>query len=227
MGRKLPLLIFLSLVQTLYGIDMSGKELGFYFRPEYNRAFYFCSDISAVGAIELDSRYTIKSGLALGNAGDEFDIKLFASGDAALPFALPLYVGLAWTYNGLPGYEAHTSAILPLISCRGRWAGLSLGTNLRFSSFFGESAVFESMISFSAYVNFLDNRILRLRLRLANFSDFVAGNMGAYSLALNGTIRMTEHSSLFHEIEMIQSGSIAAAANLYGVAYRGGVVFSW
>ena len=227
MNKTLTLLIFLALAQHLYGVDISGKELGFYFRPEYNRAFYFCSDMSAVGAVELNGRYTIKSGLALGNIGDEFDIKMFASGDAALPVAIPLYTSLAWTYNGLPGYEAHANAILPLISYKGRLVGLSLGTNLRFSSFFGESAVFESMFSFSAYVNLLENRILRLRLRLANFSDFVAGNMGAYSLALNGTIRMTEQSSLFHEIELLQSGSIAASANLYGIAYRGGVVFSW
>lgn len=228
-NKKLSLLFFLTLLQKLYGMDVeiNRKELGIFFRPEYNRAFYFCSDISAVGAVELNERYTIKSGLALGNTGEEFDIKLFASGEAALPFAIPLYVSLAYMYNGLPGYETHTSAILPLVSLKGRWAGISAGTSLRFVSFFAEPAVFESMISFAGYVNFLNSNTLRLGLRLANFSDFIAGNMGAYSLNVNAAMRMTRRISLIHEIEIIQSGSVALAANLYGIAYRGGVVLSW
>jgi hypothetical protein len=229
MGRKPLLLLFLAFAQTVYAMDIriSGKELGLYVRPEYNRTFYFCADISAAGAVTLNERFTIQSGLALGNTGNEFDIKAFASGDAALPVPIPLYVSAAYIYNGLPGYETHTQAILPLISYKGRWAGLSLGTNLRFTSFFNEPAVFESMISFSGYVNFLNNRILRLGMRVANFSDFTAGNTGSYFLNLNSAIRLNGRTSLIHEIEILQSGSIAAAANLYGFAYRGGVVFSW
>jgi hypothetical protein len=62
---------------------------------------------------------------------------------------------------------------------------------------------------------------------LANFSDFYAGTMGAYSHSLNSLIRLGKHWSLINNIELLQSGSVALAANFYGIAYRGGFRFTW
>jgi hypothetical protein len=206
---------------------ISGKELSFYFRSEYNRAFYYAQDIQATADIELNGRCAIRGGLALGSTGNEFDIKAFAGGEAALPFVIPLSLGLAWRYDGSPRYETHSHALLPLVSLKGRWAGISLGTNFRLTSFFNEPPIFETMLSFSAYVNFFMNRILRLGLRCANFSDFAAGNMGAYFFSLDSSLRLNERISLVNEINVLQSGSVALTAALYGIAWRGGVSFSW
>ncbi|MDR2553595.1 MAG: hypothetical protein LBD31_10600 [Treponema sp.] len=153
--------------------------------------------------------------------------KAFAGGEAALPISLPLYAGLAYIYNGLPGYEIYSHTLLPLMSLKGRWAGIALGPGFRFTEFFGEPPVFESMISFSAYVNFLDREKLRLGLRCANFNNFNAGNMGAYFINLNSTVYLTKQCALINEFEILQSGSVALSANFYGIVYRGGVVFTW
>jgi hypothetical protein len=223
-----PLLLFL-LPPILPGMDIrvTGKEAGFNLRAEYNRAFYYCGDLAIFGAAGLNDRYTVKSGFALGNAGEEFDIRLFTAGDAALPVPVPLYFNLGYIYNGLPGYETHSHSILPLVSLRGRWAGIALGTSLRFTTFFDEPPLFESTLSFSGYVNFYLGQTLRLGLRCANFDDFSAGNMGSYFINLNSAIRLNALITLVSEIELLQSGSSALSANFYGLACRGGIQFSW
>jgi len=223
------LVILLLVLQKLQGIDMqiTGKELGGYITPEYNRAFLFCGDIAAVGALTLNNRYVIKSGLALGTVGVNFDIKTFAGGKAA-PFAnIPLSFGLDYQYNGLPKFENHTHSLLLLASYTTNRAGISLGHNFRFTSFFGEAAIFEPVFACSVYVFFINNESLRLGLKAANFDDFTSANLGAYFLNLNSAIRLNEKISLINEIEIHQSGSIALASNFYGVVYRGGAVFSW
>jgi hypothetical protein len=228
--NKIVFLVILFLVlQKLYGtdIEITDKELGSYVTPEFNRAFLFCWDISAVGALTLNNQYTIRSGLALGTAGINFDIKLFAGGEAA-PFAgVPVSFGLDYKYNGLPKFENHTHSIVLLASYKTKRAGVSLGHNFRFTSFFGETAVFEPVFVYSFYVFFINNEFMQLGLKVSNFDDFISGNIGAYFLALNSAIRLNEKISLVNEIEIHQSGSIDLASNFYGIVYRGGAVFSW
>ena len=227
--RKIFLLILLVGLQKLYGTDIqiTGKGLGFFATPEYNRAFYFCWDISTVGALEFNNRYTIKSGLALGAAGINFDIKGFVGGEAT-PFAtIPVGFGLDYKYYGLPEYEYHDHSIVLLAFVKTRRAGFSLGHNFRFNSFFGEPPIFEPVWLCSVYVLLVSNERLHLQLKGANFNDFISGNMTGYFLSLNSVISLNKKISLVNEIEVHQSGSINLASNLYGIVYRGGVVFSW
>ena len=208
-------------------IRITGKEAGFDMGVEYNRALGFFEDFSVLGSLELNDRYTVKGGLSLGKTEDGIDIKAFTLSRMFPKAGKSLHLDLAYIYNGLPAYKTHTHAILPLVSFSGRWVGISFGTSFRFTSFFGEPALFESMLSFSGYVNFLNREKLRIGMRFANFRDFYAGNTGSYSLSLNCLIRFNEKWSLINDVELLQSGSIALAANLYGIAYRGGVRFTW
>jgi len=228
--NKLVFLAILFLVlQKLHGTDIAitGKEAGAYVTPEFNRAFLFCWDIAAVGALTLNNQYTIKSGLALGTVGINFDIKMFAGGEAA-PFAgVPVSFGLDYQYNGLPKFENHTHSILLLASYKTKQAGISLGHNFRLTSFFGEAAVFEPVFVCTVYVFFINHESLQIGLKASNFDDFTSGNIGAYFLNLNSVVRLNEKISLVNEIELHQSGSIALASNFYGIVYRGGAVFSW
>jgi hypothetical protein len=218
----LPFLLFRA-----HGAEPARGELGVYFHPEFNRAFYFSSEAAVLGGLRLNEWFSVRGGLALGHLGGEFDIKAAGGGEAALPVVIPLYVGVSALYNGLPAYETHVQSILPLVSLKGRRTGFSIGPNLRFTFFANEPPLFESAIAFAGYVYLLMNDTLRLGLRCANFSDFSAGNTGAYFLNLNSALNLGRHWSLINEIELFQSGSIGLAANFYGAAYRGGVVFRW
>jgi len=208
-------------------LHITGKELGFFYSPEYNRTFNFCWDISTAGIVKLNDRHTIKAGLAIGFVGTIFEIKGFAGGEAALPVNVPLYVGFAYNYNGLPEYENQTHSIPLLFSYKGKRVGAVLGITSRFSSFLDESPVFESIFSASVYVVFIKTDILQFKIEAANFNDFSYGNLGAYFLKLNNITKLSRRLSLINEFELHQSGSIALTSNFYGAAYHGGVMFSW
>jgi len=227
--KKIILLVFLAVLQKLYSADIqvTGTDAGFYFTPEYNRAYNFCWDISAVGSVTLNDRHVINGGLALGAAGDTFDIKLFAGAETVFYTRIPIYVNLSYRYNGLPEYESHTHSIPLLVSLKWQRIGFYLGPSFRFSSFFGDEPVFESMVSLLVYVILFDDEHLRIGLKAANFDDFSIDNFGAYFLNLNSVVRLNEKLSIVNEIEMRQSGSVALTSNFYGFIYRGGVKLKW
>lgn len=220
-------MIFFFLLYNLFALDFTKKEADFTFRGEYNRTLIFSSGFSALSAFELNGRYIFKGGLALGSAGDGLDIKMCIHGGIGPLFKMPLYIILAYIYNGLPEYETHQHTLLPFISVKGRLAGIAIGPSLQFTGFFDEKALFEYILSFSAYFNFINNEKILIGIDIANFNDFYAGLMGSYSLSLNSLIRLNEKWSLINVIELLQSGSSVLAANFYGIAYRGGVRLAW
>ena len=224
-------LLFFFCLQRLNALNMliTGKELGFGLRGEYNRTFASCGDFSLLGAIELNDKYTFKGGFAIGNLDDDTEIKAFTSGHIALFSVIPLYVNLAYNYYGLPEqrYNFHANAALPSVSLNGRWAGITIGVNFRFSSFLDEPSIFEPALAFLGYVNFFNNERLRVALSCANFSDFYMGNMGAYFFKLNADIHITNQWSLLSAIELLQSGGDGLTTAFYGIAYSGGLKFVW
>ena len=222
-------LAFFFMLHNLSALDIqiTGKEAGLDIRGEYNRALLYSMDCSVLGAVELNKWYALKSGFSLGNTGGGSDIKAFVRNQIGPLFNHPLHFSLAYIYNGLPDYETHMHTLLPLVAFYGRWAGIAFGPGLRFTSFFGEKPLFESMLSCAVYVNFVNNQRLCIGMGLANFSDFSVGTMGSYFHSLNSLIHLSEHWSLINAIELLQSGSVALAANFYGIAYRGGVRFTW
>jgi hypothetical protein len=229
MKKKVLLLIFLIILQKLFGADIqiTGKNLEVYVTPELNRAFYFCWDISTIGSVNLNNRYTVRTGLAMGTVGNAFELKMFVGGEAAPFTRIPLSFSLAYKYNGIPEYEYHNHSLPLLAALKWKWAGFSLGYNFRFSSFFGEPPIFEPVPTASVYAYFINNESLRIGVISANYNDFTSGNLGSYFLNLNSLIRLNGRIYVINEIEIHQSGSITLASNFYGLVYRGGVTFTW
>jgi hypothetical protein len=187
--------LLLFLIPKVYASDFSitDRAAVFNVEPEFNRAFYQFWTFSGSGSLTFNERYSLKAGVALWNTNKVSELDAFIKGGILLPLAfrsrqLPLAFNFGYLYNGLPAYEARTYTILPTISLNGRWVGFSLGTTLRFTSFSGEGAVFESILAFSGYVNFYNTEKLRVGLQVANFNDYTAGNFGAYYLTLNSMV---------------------------------------
>jgi hypothetical protein len=223
----LPLFFLFGLQRITAQEIITGKGVEAYLKNEFNRSFYYYGELSFVGGLELDSRYTLKGGISLGLAKDITDFRGFTSAAFNTPFLKQLNFSLAFIYNGLPEYDAHSYTILPLVSFNAKWAGISLGTALRFTSFFGEPAIFESVLSVSAYANFINDKALLLGISCANFNEFKAGNMGDYSFCVNCAVRLTERWSITNVLELMQSGSEGLSSNFYGIAWKSGVKYTW
>lgn len=226
--KLLPLLFyFLPFSLPALNVQITGKEASIDFRGEYNKALLYSVDFSTIGSVELNKLYTCKSGISFGAIDNGFTIHTFVQNRIGPLFGQPLYFSLAYIYNGLPAYEAHAHTLLPVASFNGRRAGINIGPGLCFTRFYGEKSIFESMLSAYVYVNFVNNERLCIGMSLGNFNDFYAGTTGSYSLSLNSLIRFDKQWSLINNIELLQSGSVALAANFYGIACRTGVRFTW
>jgi hypothetical protein len=222
---------FVVLVLALLLPRLYGHEIGVAFKPEFNRTFYYCHDFEVLGTLQFGNA-SLKSGVALGMLGGGqremvSEIKMFLAGGYTLPIFQPLHFGLTYIYDGLPDYEAHSHSLLPFIGLNWKRAGFTVGFTNRWTSFFNEPAIYESINSLSGYVNFYTTEKFRIGLRLANFSDFAAANMGAYSLNLNSDLQISKRFLLINELELYQSGSIGLTATFYGIAYKGGIVYKW
>ena len=228
MKREFYLIIFFLLLQNLFAqnLEITGKEVGCDFRGEYSRSLIYSIGFAGTGAIELNDMYTFKAGLSLGGTGDSFDIKVFTQGQIG-PLVNILNFSLSYIYNGLSAYEYHTHTLLPVVSVCGHWVGISTGSGLRFTRFFGETTLFESILSFSGYVNFINNEKIVIGMKIANFSNFHVGNMGSYSYTFNSLIHLNDQWAIINDLEFLQTGSIGLAASFYGIVYKGGVRFTW
>ncbi|GHV79326.1 hypothetical protein AGMMS49944_11170 [Spirochaetia bacterium] len=227
--RIAGLAVLLLLTPALYGLNISitGKEAGIELTPEYNRTYYGCMTFAGSAALELNGRYTTRGSFSVLAAGKAYEVNTAAGFRMKLLRNLPLYVYLSYIFNTIPDYETHSHTILPLIGFRGKYAGITLGHNFRFTVFFDEPAIFEPILAAEAYVNFYNTEKFRIGLRAANFNDLAAGNFGAYYLSLNSTLGITRWLSLRNDMEFYQTGSVGLSANFYGMAYKAGVVFKW
>ncbi|MCL2759502.1 MAG: hypothetical protein FWD22_04760 [Treponema sp.] len=213
---------------TAFSLEITEKELEAFLRGEYNRSSTYCGDMSAAGGIELNNQYKIKSGVSVGKSAGLVDINAFTGAKYTPLSNVPhLAVSLAYIYNGLPVYETHTHSILPVISYNAERAGISIGPNFRFVSFFGEKPIFETILSFDIYFNFVNDETLAIGLSVGNFSEFYPKNMGAYSLSLNAIIRLDSNWSLINQLELMQSGGDGFSTTFYGFGWRGGAKYSW
>jgi len=198
--------VLIFCIQIVYGIDLTYKEIETYITGAYNRGVNFNAGIAAAGGIELNKICKLRSGFSFGKSKDISDINAFISGKYS-PFSeLPLSFSLLYIYNNLLEYKTYVHSILPFISFNKSRAGISLGSNLRFSSFFEETAIFESMISFCGYFNFINNEILRIGISAGNINEFNARNFGTYSFFLNTVIRLNDKLFLLNDFELLQSG---------------------
>jgi hypothetical protein len=208
-------------------VDISGKAVEAYLKGEYNRSFGCYGDLSVIGELELIDIYTFRGGFLYGGSAGVKDIKTFARANAAFFSEIPLVFSISWIYNGLPDYETHVHTVLPFVSFSARQAGISIGTNFRFPSFFNEPAIFESVVAFSAYFHFYVIETIRVGIVFGNFCEFYAGNIGAYSLKLNAAVRINNDWSIHNEVKLAQSGGDGLSSIFYGIAWQGGVRYSW
>ncbi len=232
---KIFSLVFLFCLQNVYALDITGKEIEVYAKAEHNRLYNFYGDISVLGAAKLNDFLAFRGGVSFGGTSGVTDIKTLVSAGffpfAVLPFEklkeLPLDISVRYIYNGLPEYEAHTHSILPLVSFNAKYAGISVGNNFRLASFFGGNAQFEAILTFSAYLNFVNNEKIRLGASFGNLSDFNAANLGALSLKLGADININKNWSVINEFELMQSGLDGFSTTFYGFALKGGAKYKW
>ncbi|AEF83545.1 hypothetical protein TREPR_2809 [Treponema primitia ZAS-2] len=228
---KPQLLFLLFLAPTLHGLDVriTGKEAGVDVKNEYNRTYNQCWTFSGFGALTLNDRYTLKTGLALWETTVAWETDAFVSASAALPLPIPfpVYADFAYMLNAMPDYETSSHTLLPALGVRGKYAGFALGLRARFSVFYDDPPIFEPILAFSGYVNFFNSEPFRLGLGCANYDDFIAGNFGSYYFNLNSKIRLLKFLFLVNGLDLYQTGSVGLAANLYGLAFNMGVVFNW
>ena len=207
-------------------IAVTHKEVIVSFAPGYDKVFYQSFAAGAAGALEFNNAVKVKTGfLFWKNAGD-FQANSFVKGESVFPLWKHFVYSAAYIFIALPQYENYSHTILPLIQLRFRPAGIALGLSFRFSEFY-DSTIFEKMISFSMYLNFINNDIFRFGVRLENYNDYLAANFGAYWFNINAEFRITKIVKLAMEIELSQSGSIGMSAAYYGVTFRPVMVITW
>jgi hypothetical protein len=229
-------LLILALLLTpapfLQGFDgeISKRELGFGFHPEYNRSMHFSWDFSAFGLVEFRRMLSFGAGLAAGQSWDIAEVDAYLFAEIASPFFrdyVPLSIKAAYIYNGLPGYETHIHTLLPLASLSWKWFGAALGGTLRFTRFAGDPVLFEPILAYSFYANFYNAGEAVMGIRLANFDDFSGNNMGSYFFGLYSCLRLTPRAAIAGELKIDMSGNVGRITSVYGISIREGVVFSW
>jgi len=227
-GRvKIFFLIFFISLSNISALNITKGEIEAYLRGEYNRVFNYYGDISAIGSLELNNIFAFRLGFSLGKSAASTNIKTHASAAVTPFFGIPLGFSVMYMYNAIPDYDNHSHTILPLVSFNTKRAGISLGSSLRLTSFFMEEAQFESILSFFAYFNFVNNDKLCFGIGVANFSDFQAKNFGAYSLNFNAAIRLDDTWQILNELEFSQSGGDGLSSVFFGFGWKGGVKYSW
>jgi len=217
-------LIFIQNVQSL---DITGIEAQACYRGMYTRGNDFLNELSAIGSLELAEKLSFKGGFSAGRTIIDTEINTLLN-TLYTPFTnIPLGISVSYIYNGLPEYETHANSIIPMISYNGKLAGISIGTNFRFTRFFRESAQYESILSFYGYFNFVNAKFITIGIGAGNIRDFHARNLGAFSLDLNSEIRLDDNWRIINEIEFLQSGADGLTTTLYGMGFRTGVKYSW
>jgi hypothetical protein len=219
--------VLLFCIQAVYGIDLTKKEIEACLIGEYNRSVKYNFGISAAGGIELNEICKFRSGVLYGKSADSSEINSFL-GIGYSPFSkIPLSFSMLYIYNGLPEYKTNSHSILPFISFNAKRAGISIGSNFRFTSYYEETAIFEPIISSLIYFNFINNEALRIGISAGNFSEFYARNTGAYSVSVNTGIHLNDNLLLINELEFLQSGADGFVSTFFGLALHGGVKYTW
>ncbi|WP_461257900.1 hypothetical protein [Treponema sp. R80B11-R83G3] len=211
-----------------HGIEITNMETEYFLISDFNRTFNFVGGFSATGKIEFNERVAVKEGIYINYLPEDVTIiKLFTNATYRILADLPLDVKLAWVYNGLPDYETHSHAIVPIISWDAKYYGISVGFGWRFTSFFDEGPQLEYMMPMGLYVNFINNDKLCVGMSLANYNDFQIDSFIAFALAAKVTIKLDNTFSISNELEFRQSGVDGLTATPHGVVWKGGAKLTW
>jgi len=216
--------------QSILKGPITGKELEFYLRSEYNRSNIFNGELSILSNLVFLEKTKLTMGVSIGRTKNNTDINTlirFNYSPFTKKYLSYLSFSLAYIFNRIPEYETSVHSLLPFITYGSSRAGISIGMNLRFTSFFKEKSQFESRLTFNGYVNFVDTEKMQIGLSAGTFSDFNAKNLGAYSLKLNIIINLNKNWTIINDVEVLQSGGDGFSTTFYGFAWRGGARYSW
>jgi hypothetical protein len=230
MNKKIRMiLIFLICLQNIHALDIeiTDKEVEGCLNAEFNRTLFFIGGFSEAGKIKFNDRLAIRGGLSLGWAEYLTDVKLFTNATFRILADWPLEAKLAWVYNGLPEFEAHTHSIVPLVSWNAKYAGISAGFGFRFTSFHGEPTLFEFLLPLKIYANFINNEKICAGMSFANFNDFRADSFIAFALGANAAVKINDHWTIVNELEYKHSGADGLTSTFHGIAWKGGAKFTW
>jgi len=247
MNRKLKMiLILLICIQSIYAQDaevtdvqdnessneheikITNMEVEYFIVSDFNRTYNFIGGISAAGKIEFNNRVTVKEGIYLNYWPEDVNmIKIFTNATYRILADWPLDVKLAWAYNGLPDYDTHSHAIVPIISWNEKYYGISVGYGFRFTSFFNERPIAEHMLPIGLYVNFINNKQLCVGMSLANYTDFQIDSFIEFALAAKVSLKINNNLTLINELEFRESGADGLTNIVHGVVWKGGVKLSW
>ncbi|MCL2195982.1 MAG: hypothetical protein FWB77_00030 [Treponema sp.] len=209
---------------------ITAVELEAYLGAEFSRGNLNTGRISVIAGIELIDMIYIRTGFMFGQSIMGTDLNAFLNTKIS-PFThkylSPLGFSFSYIYNGYTKYDVHTNTILPMVFYTTDMAGVSVGLSLRFTSFFGEAPLFESVLTFYGYFNFIRRETFVMGIGAGTYNDFIARNMAAIWLNINADIRINKILTVYNEIEWMQSGMDGLTATYYGVAWRGGVKFKW
>jgi len=222
-------ILFCCILQNTHALDLTitNKSLEVHLHGEYNRSSNFNGSAFIIGNIEINNIYLFKGGFSFGKIINVTDLKSFASASVS-PFSnIPVIFSLSWIYNGLMEFDIHSHTLMPLVSYNGSRAGISLGLNLRFTSFFGEAPQFESILSYLLYLNFINTNTLKIGISAGNFDDFTAKNMLGFMISFSAAVQINDNWIIINRIEAMQSGIDGLSTNFYGFAWKVGVRYTW
>jgi len=223
------LLLLLFSFNGLFALDID-KEAQAYVKGEYNRGSYSNGEIQLIGNIGLNQLLDFGTGFSYLQNTESAEINIFFKAGVS-PFsnqyASPLNFSVSYIFNGIVEYDINTHSILPLISYKTDRFGASIGPSFRFTSFFGETPQFESILSFYVYGNFIKTDSLLIGAGCGTFDEFNARNMAALWLDLHADIRLNDYFTFMNQIVWMQSGLDGLTTTFYGISYRGGIKFSW
>ena len=227
--KVLLLPLFFLCLQNAHSLDIQVTDVNVkaYLGGNFTRGSQFMGEIMGIGSVELNDTIEFRGGLSVGRTMIDTDINALVNVNYSPFEELPLSFSVRYIYNGLPEYEAHTSSIIPYVSFNARIAGIMLGMNFRFSSHFGESAQFETVLSFYGYFNFINNDRIRIGIGAGNLKDFHSNNMGAISMNLFAELPIAENLIFLNDVEYMQSGMDGLTATLFKISFHTGVKISW
>ena len=208
------------------GLGISRKETTISIHPGYDKVFYQQCAAGVCGTLEFNSFLLLQSGLRFWKSKTSAEADAFLNAEIPLPVFRALRFRVAYLFNALPIYEYYSSAVQPVVTLAGRMAGISLGPSFRFLNIYG-TTIHEQVFSFSAHINAIHNDRLLLGIRLANFSNWQADNLGSYRLTIYTRYRLRPAVAIINELELMQTGSGSLAATYYGVLLNMGVTFTW
>ncbi|MDR1785398.1 MAG: hypothetical protein LBR23_02880 [Spirochaetaceae bacterium] len=229
----IPLLLGLFLCRGLSALtpELTGLRASAALAGEYDRAFFNCLTGATQGEAEFNRALSLGAGVEFGGLGLSqtymtYQVNTFVSAGYAFPFKFPVSLGVSYQFNGLPGYRENTHTLLPLVTLGNPWFGASVGIACRWTSFFGEQPILETLGAYRIYVNPLRTARFQGGIVFSNFDEFRAKNFSAWSIALNTEVKLVKGFSLKNDLEFYQSGSRNLTANFYGILYRGGAAWT-